>query len=594
MYLEEDGCAHCRHRPLIPELRLKTLHDPKFRRVRLSTLLPPFFCSERCFALACQRFYHFDPSKYVLPPGEEQIWKLVTHDVERTPEGHSTTYSDSPQFYIPFKDKIATLENDGKRAALAAWDAAYSQYQKAWQSAHDAQHKEEQAKRRAKVDEQIAEIDQEWELRKERPIPEEVRFEHSMCLGPSRSGKTTLLQEQFLRDMEQPNPPAYVIIDPKGLLVERISRLQIFDPDKGRLRDRLVIIDPTLEPLPALGMFDIPNGAPASYQSKLLETFSYIFSTAGAPLTQRQSIPFGYVVRLVFHLGGDIDTLMDVLEDKETTRRFATAIGDFVQTDSGAERFFRNDFYSREFEPTRQQIKTRLHEIISRPALKDTLGAKRNRLSIYECIKQRKVVCVNTGLGHLGVSGSSTFGRWIIAQTLAATFARQERSPVFLMIDEFQDYCDEYQTPRMLRLAGEYKLGISVFFQAMHSMEITEAMRTAISTNTSIKYSASPEGNDLSFMATAMRCDKEFLQKVQKTETHAQFATYVRGIGLQHPFITSVPLGNIQKQPQMSDASYRRLLHTNAMMLADEPEPPRVRSATPRPAKPKQDDDGWA
>jgi hypothetical protein len=48
------------------------------------------------------------------------------------------------------------------------------------------------------------------EMLKPKYIPEEVRFEHLMCLGPSRSGKTTLLQQIFLDDMARPNPPAGV------------------------------------------------------------------------------------------------------------------------------------------------------------------------------------------------------------------------------------------------------------------------------------------------------------------------------------------------------------------------------------------------
>ena len=82
----------------------------------------------------------------------------------------------------------------------------------------------------------------------------------------------------------------------------------------------------------------------------------------------RQSIPYSYVVRLVFFMGGDINTLMDVLK---MTRKlqFTEAMSRCQLEDPGARRFFQHDFYSTEFNATRQQVKTRLYEIISRPEL---------------------------------------------------------------------------------------------------------------------------------------------------------------------------------------------------------------------------------
>ena len=69
------------------------------------------------------------------------------------------------------------------------------------------------------------------QMLKPKPIPEKIRFQHTHILAPSGFGKTTLLQNNILADFLtpdnkiNPNPPAYIIIDPKGLMVERLSRL---------------------------------------------------------------------------------------------------------------------------------------------------------------------------------------------------------------------------------------------------------------------------------------------------------------------------------------------------------------------------------
>src|ERR1700692_4784690 len=98
-----------------------------------------------------------------------------------------------------------------------------------------------------------------------RPIPDRIRFEHTHILGPSGSGKTTLIEQLILDDLAKPNPPAIVVIDPKGLMVERIARLAAIP------RDRLVIVDPTSEPLPALNMFERP---PKGTENQVISNFA--------------------------------------------------------------------------------------------------------------------------------------------------------------------------------------------------------------------------------------------------------------------------------------------------------------------------------
>lgn len=433
------------------------------------------------------------------------------------------------------------------------------------------------------------------ELTKPRPIPDEpYRFEHTHILGPSGSGKTTLIQQIVLDDLAKPNPPAMVIIDPKGLLVERITKLDVFNPETGRLKDRLVILDP--KDRPALSMFQEPTGFNEEQKdailNNLIETFGYIFSSSNAALTQRQAIPFGYVVRLVFSMGGDINTLMDVLEDDKKNSKFADVIARLSNQDPGARRFFDKDFYSTEFNATRQQVKTRLYEIISRPELMRMFAAPECKISFFQCLQQRKIVIVNTSMALLGSKGSQLVGRWVIAQTLNAIFSRffipkEQWTPGYLFVDEFQDYADEDKTAEILRLAREYNVGVLMAHQVMHSKEFSEQLRTTVSTNTSIKYCASPEGVDINYMARDLRCEADFLRQQTKTSTHAQFACYVRGMNLQHPFSLQVPFGNIQREPQMPQAAYERLLQDNRKALSPASAPKRSSPPAMQPEPPR-------
>lgn len=442
-------------------------------------------------------------------------------------------------------------------------------YRKRWEEEFDYRSAKDERERLEKEQEELRKQREFDELIKPRPVPEALRFEHTHILAPSGAGKTTLIENLFLKDRDC----AYVIIDPKGLMVKRLLSLSVLP------EDRLIYIDPTRDRLPALNMFRPDIHAETDRQrtqvlNQLVEMFGYIFSTTGARLTQRQSIPFSYVVRLVLMMQGDLNTLMDVLEDTHQARKFAGPIAELSKIDRGAARFFASDFYTAAFGETKQQIKTRLHEIIGRQELMDMLSAPDNKLSLYDAIQDGKIVLVNTAFPQLGLGGSSLLGRYIIAATLNAAFARSlslpERQwrPVHLVIDEYQDFADEEGTPRLLRLAREYKLGVTIAHQIMHAEELTESLRTSIS-SCSVKYCSRPRAVDIMTMARDFQCEPDFLIKTcTKTETHGRFACTFTG--LDHPFLYEFPFGATDQMLKRTPADLERFLRENDRRLQPE------------------------
>jgi hypothetical protein len=558
-----------------------------------------WFCSLRCFRDAARAYL---PKRYDYDAkGEDDphVARLL-NEWDNSDEYEDLSYEDK-------KDRVRQLYKDWKGDKLIAiWNAEHEVEQRLL-SEQKRRRDEEAAAERAEADrvqqleneKRLAELAYD-ELISPKPIPERLRFEHTHILGPSGSGKTTLIQQLILDDIAKPDPPAYVVIDPKGLMVERLSRLAEFAPNRGRLKDRLVVVDAAAEIPPALGIFStsLSIQSPPDRNrvlNQLIETFAYIFSSSDAKLTQRQAVHFSFIVRLIFSIGGDIETLMDLLDD--TSKRFLPYAADL---DLGARRFFENDFYDPSFRDTRAQIKTRVYEIMSRPELMAMLGASHNAVSMVDALQQRKIVLINTGMSQLGHKSSTLLGRYFIALTLSAAFARfaiprPQWTPAFLVIDEFQDFADDQKTPELLRLAREYNLGVILAHQTMHASELNDALRTSISTNTSIKYAASPEGIDAAYVARDMKCEQSFLAQQQKTATHAHFACFARGVA-PHPFVVEVPLGNVDQREQMSRMEYAlfqaantqrlkapaRALHAPAMPKVVKPaEPPQPKAAAP-------------
>jgi hypothetical protein len=422
-------------------------------------------------------------------------------------------------------------------------------------------------------------------------ITDANRYEHAHILGASGSGKSTLIQEIGLGDFEKANPPAMIFIDPKGLMVERIAKLKCFHPTTGRLRDRLILIKATDDPAPPLNLFR--RTGDRTMVNQAISTFDYIFSQSGNALTPKTRPVFKFCAALMFTIpDADIFLLMDFLESAPNDPRFAPYIANL--TDLGAKRFFTKDFYSPIYRETREQVKSRFNDILSMPELLNIFCSESPSIDFAKCLSERKIILVDTGMTKATPGVSQLLGRYIITLTLNAAFARaqiprSEWTPAFLFIDEFQDFVDEEATPRHFRLAREYNLGLLCAHQNMFCAELNDSIRTAISTNTTIKYCSKPEALDKSYMARDFGCDPSFLDEHVWTKTHGKFACLVKG---SPPFSITVPFGNISPEMQMDGNAYAELLRRNRKAFAPTPprpvqQPPSKPGAPPEPQAPR-------
>jgi hypothetical protein len=250
------------------------------------------------------------------------------------------------------------------------------------QKKEDARIAEEEAREEA---ERIAQEEEEERLA-EKPIPEKIRLEHTLVLGASGSGKTTLLQNLILKDYFEDKNLSYIVIDPKGLMVERLAQIK-------ELAQNVVIIDPS--DAPALNLFTAQGRDP----SQLISDFSYIFSTTKQKLTGKQAACFAFCARLLFNVPhANLETLLDLLDDEGKNPSFQTAITKLSDINR---RFFEKDYYSKGFSSTREEIKSRIYGVAQNETLAKMFNARTRKLDIAWCIKAKKLLLVNTNMTTL-------------------------------------------------------------------------------------------------------------------------------------------------------------------------------------------------
>jgi hypothetical protein len=412
-------------------------------------------------------------------------------------------------------------------------------------------------------------------------IPMTTRFEHMHIVAGSGHGKTQTLQHLILSDLRRPDPPSMVIIDSQGDMLAKIARLAAFE----NFRDRLIVIDPRdIEHPPALNMFDVNldriNRYGAADREQILngvvELYEYFFgSLLGAELTQKQSLVFRYLARLMIHIpAATLRTMIELMDDIKPYQPVIERLPEMSRM------FFEREFSDRQFGETRTQVKRRLYGVLENQTFERMFSAPRNRIDLSTALNEGKIVLVNTAKDFLK-GNSSILGRYFIALTLQAALERaaipeSKRRPAFLYVDEASEYFDA-NIDNLLIQARKYKLGMVVAHQYLD--QLNGGLRASFAANTSIKLAGGVSDRDAHAVAADMRTTASFILEQRRGQTETHFACYVRNM-LPNAVSLAVPLGVMEREPQISPDDYQAFLDTNRARVSGAapakrlPEPP--------------------
>lgn len=362
-------------------------------------------------------------------------------------------------------------------------------------------------------------------------IPESKRFEHQFILGGSGHGKTQCLQHYILKDVEEIDygRKSVIVIDSQGDLINRIKRLEAVT------EQNCVLIDPNDIEFPvALNLFDVQMDRlmqyPALAREKLingiLELYDFVLgSLLSAELTQKQTVIFRYVTRLMLYIpDATIHTLLDLFQPggSERYRKY------IAQLSGTAKTFFEHEFDSKEFEQTKKQVVRRLYGILENQTFERMFSNPRSKVDLFKEMNDGKIILIDTAKGLLKESGTQIFGRFFIAMITQAAQEREEisehdRLPCHVYIDEASDYFDE-NIDIILSQARKYRVGMTMATQYLEQM--SPKLQAGIAANTSIKFAGGASAKDARRMAAEMRCDPEFIVDQPKLT----FAAFVRGL----------------------------------------------------------------
>lgn len=362
-------------------------------------------------------------------------------------------------------------------------------------------------------------------------IPDELRFEHTHIVAGSGHGKTQTLQYQIAGDLEDVDcgNKSVIVIDSQGDLISNILAADRVDPD------RIVLIDPEDVLFPVcLNLFSVGQDRLADYDlvdqerltNSIIELYDFVLgSLLSAGMTQKQSVVFRYVTRLMFHIpNATIHTLRELMEPGGTI----TYREQINQLSGTAKRFFETEFDSKEFTATRSQVLRRLYGILENQTFERMFSHPQSKLDIFTEINAGKLILINTAKSLLKENGTEIFGRFFIALIAQAAQERAtipdwDRLPTMVYIDEAQDYFDR-NVAIILAQARKYRVGMVLAHQYLGQLE--PKLQEAFEANTSIKMAGGVSARDARALSGPFNCEPDLIQRQPK----GSFATALRGL----------------------------------------------------------------
>jgi len=340
------------------------------------------------------------------------------------------------------------------------------------------------------------------------------RDSHVMLLGSSGSGKTNLIEHlishDLLRSMGDDLNERYtvVVVDSQRQLIPKLANIDI--PPEF-----VTYLNPQWDM--GINLFDVDYGSLAEGVEKETATNRAVglirFVLEGAlegRMTDRQRTMFDYAIQLVITIpGGNMLTFLDLLRDKGV-EKYAEYVEKF---DPITQEFFENDWGSPDYRKTRDAIRARLLTLIKNPTFRRIFSATKNNFRVYDELKNRALILLDTDKPLLDQEGSSFLGRLYVAMIMQAAYRRFENRghvyhPVHLYIDEAHEVFDE-RIAEMLEQARKANIGLLLSHQTISQIRKSRLDPATVIGNTATKLVSTRFYDDAREMAKSMRVKPE-------------------------------------------------------------------------------------
>ncbi len=314
-------------------------------------------------------------------------------------------------------------------------------------------------------------------------IKREDRLRHMYVIGKTGMGKSTLLENMAIQDIQNGEGLAY--LDPHGSTAEKLLE---FVPEH-RIKDVIYFAPFDMEYPVALNVLE--DTAPGDESSQSIRSQ---FIVSGLMSTFKKIWKDQWSARMEYILNY---TLLALLEIPEATLLDVNRML--------SDKVYRKDVVARLKEPTVKSywekefasmtdkmiaeavpaIQNKVGQFISNALIRNIIGQKTSSFDFRKAMDEKKIIIFNLSIGRIGEDAVNLLGSLFVTKIYLAAMSRADISSndmknvpnFYLYVDEFQNFIND-SFAQILSQARKYKLGLIVAHQYVKQM--TEIVHDAI------------------------------------------------------------------------------------------------------------------
>ena len=337
-------------------------------------------------------------------------------------------------------------------------------------------------------------------------IKTDDRRKHMYIIGKTGMGKSTLLENMVIQDIQRGHGVAYV--DPHGDTVETLLN---FIPSH-RIND-VVYFNPSDIDYPIA--FNILESVDEPHQknlvaSGLVAVFKKLWADSWGP--RLEYLLRNAILALLDYPGATLLGVTRILVDKEFRKKVVEKIKDPV-----VKSFWVNEYtkYSNQFQVEAiSPIQNKVGQFLSMSMIRNIIGQVKSTIDIREIMDKKKILLLNLSKGRMGEDASALLGATMITKMQLAAMSRvdlpeKSREDFYLYVDELQNFATE-SFANILSEARKYRLNLIMAHQYIE--QLPEELRASVFGNVGTLINFRVGAADAEFLA------KEFMPVFTETD----------------------------------------------------------------------------
>lgn len=292
------------------------------------------------------------------------------------------------------------------------------------------------------------------------------RRKHTYIIGKSGMGKTTLLENMTIQDIQ--NGEGVGIIDPHGEYAEKM--LDFVPP--SRVKD-VIYFNPSDLNFP-VGFNPLENINPDQRHlvaSGLMGVFKKIWPDVWS--ARMEYILNNTILALLESPDSSLLGINRMFSDKEFRKNIVAQIKDPVIKSFWIDEYAK---YQQKYEQeATAAIQNKIGQFISNPIIRNIIGQPKSSFDIRKIMDEKKIFVMNLSKGKVGEDNMRLLGGMLITKLYLAAMGRvdipeEERNDFYLYVDEFQNFATE-SFADILSEARKYRLNLILAHQYIAQMD---------------------------------------------------------------------------------------------------------------------------